>query len=311
MNSVDIIVLNYNGAEIIPLCLPSIVEAAKRSPVPCNVIILDNKSTDNSLQFIRQNFPEIKIIISEKNEVLFSYNKLLPKLGSDVVILLNNDVRVDPNFVAPLLEHFEDDSVFAVAPKQKNFEGYYCGGKNYLYFVLGVFKTNVFEHTIDIHPNMERTGNTLFEANAAYDRKKLITLGCFDPIYFPYTWEDTDLGFRAWKAGYKFIYEPKSSIKHYECFSFKNANKGMGVRRVITRRNSFIFTWKNINDPYFLTTHFLLLPLNIIYWLFYDRPRISALLKAIILLPEIIKKRIAQKKTYRISDRNVLREAKR
>lgn len=288
MNKIDIIILNYNGEEILPLCLPSIVEAAGRSSLPCQVIVLDNKSSDNSLDYIRKNFPQVKTITAKENKFLFSYNDLIPKLDSDIIILLNNDIKVDPDFIAPLLNYFTDPKVFAVAPKQMNFNGIgYNGGKNKIQFSFGLIKAGQDLYGDD-NPVMERAGYTFYSANAAFDRHKFLDLGGFDEIFAPFTWEDTDIGYRAWKSGYKFIYDPKSIIYHNESYTFDREGRNIRNRRVITRRNSFIFTWKNITDIKLLLTHFILLPLNLLSGIFYDWARIAAFFEALGYIPRII-----------------------
>jgi len=305
MNKIDIVILNYNGAEILPQCLPSVVDAAKRSPLPCQVIILDNKSSDNSLAYIRKNFPQVKIEIAKENRVLFSYNDLIPKLDSDIIILLNNDIKVEPDFISPLIPHFSSPSVFAVAPKQMNFNGIgYNGGKNKIEFKNGLIKAGQDLYGDD-NLIMERPGQTFYNANAAFDRSKFLELGGFDEIYAPFTWEDTDLGYRAWKSGYKFIYEPKSVIYHNESYTFDRETKNIRNRRIITRRNSFIFTWKNISDPRLLLTHIILLPWNLLAGIFTDWARIAAFFEALQYIPRIITKRKLAK--YSTSDSLLLR----
>jgi len=302
VNKVDLIILNYNGAEILPLCLPSIVEAAKRSPVPCQVIILDNKSKDKSIDYVRQNFPDVRIEITRENRVLFSYNELIPKLGSDIVILLNNDIKVDPNFIAPLLSHFSDPSVFAVSPKQMEFNGVgFNGGKNKIVFNFGLIDagTHFYNNTPEV---MEKKGYTHYNANAAYDRKKFLELSGFDEIYCPFTWEDTDLGYRAWKNGYKFIYEPKSVIYHNESYTIDREAGNIRNRSIITKRNSFVFTWKNISNPSLLIVHMLLLPFNLLFFLLNDRNRLLAFFEALKYLPKIKRNR----EQYKINDKEIL-----
>jgi len=305
MNKIDIVILNYNGIEILPQCLPSIVEAAKKSPIPCQVIILDNKSNDGSLDYIRKTFPHIKVVISNENKVLFSYNDLIPKLESEIVILLNNDIKVEPDFIAPLIRHFSSPSVFAVAPKQMNFGGLgYNGGKNKIEFNFGIAQAGQYLYD-DNDPAMEKAGYTFYNANAAYDRKKFVELGCFDEIYAPFTWEDTDIGYRAWKSGYKFIYEPKSVIYHIESYTFDKEGRNIRDRRVITRRNSFIFTWKNITDMRLLASHIALLPINLFLGIFYDWARIAAFFEASLRLPAIIKRRRKWAKKYVLKDSDI------
>lgn len=288
---IDIVILNYNGADIMPQCLPSIIEAAKRSRVPCQVIVLDNGSTDNSLDYLRKSFPQVKVVNSKENKVLFSYNDLIPELDSDIIILLNNDIRVDPGFISPLISYFSSPYVFAVAPKQMNFNGIgYNGGKNKIEFRFGMVQAGQYLYGDD-DPVMEQAGYTFYSANAAFDRRKFVELGCFDDIYAPFTWEDTDIGYRAWKSGYKFIYEPKSVIYHDESHTFDREGGKIRNRRIITRRNSLIFTWKNITDPGLLLKHFILLPLNLVSGILYDWARIAAFFEALRFIPRVISAR--------------------
>jgi N-acetylglucosaminyl-diphospho-decaprenol L-rhamnosyltransferase len=301
-NKIDIVILNYNGAEILPLCLPSIMKAAAYSPFPCKVIILDNKSTDNSLRYVQNAFPQIEIVIAEKNKVLFSYNDLLPKLDSDIVLLMNNDIKVDTQFIEPLISHFSDPKVFGVSPKQMNFDGKgYNGGKNKIVMRFGLIQAgqDLFG---DDNPKMEQPGYTYYNANSAFDRKKFIELGGFDEIYAPFTWEDTDICYRAWKTGLKIVYEPKSVIYHNESYTFDKEGKKVKNRRIISRRNSFIFTWKNINDPALLIQHVVLLPFNLAWGIIYDWARIAAFFQALLRLPRAISSR----KRYSFKDREIL-----
>lgn len=306
-NKVDIIILNYNGAEILPLCLPSIVEAAKASPIPCQVIILDNKSSDNSLDYVRNAFPQVKLIIADENKVLFSYNDLIPKLDSDIVILLNNDIKVDIGFISPLLEHFIDDKVFAVSPKQMNFNGIgYNGGKNKVEFIHGLVRAGQYMLG-DNAPAMEKPGFTVYNANSAYNRSKFLELGGFDPIFAPFTWEDTDIGYRAWKAGYKFIYEPKSVICHNESYTFDKQGKKVRDRSIVTKRNAFLFTWKNVTDPILTLEHIILLPFNLIGFLLYDRNRLLAFFEALSYLPDIRHIRANRKPLNKKKDMEIMK----
>jgi len=307
MNKIDIVILNYNGEVILPQCLPSIVEAAERSPIPCQVIILDNKSSDKSLEYIKKTFPQVRIVIAKENRVLFSYNDLIPKLDSDIVILLNNDIKVDPDFIAPLLSNFSSPSIFAVSPKQMNFNGIgYNGGKNKIMMNFGLIQAGQYLYG-DNDPLMEKPGSTFYNANAAFDRKKFVELGCFDEIYAPFTWEDTDICYRAWKSGYKVIYEPKSVIYHNESYTFDKEGKKIKNRRIISRRNSFIFTWKNITDPGLMLKHIALLPLNLLWGMLYDWARIAGFLEALKYLPKISKIRRPNK--GKITDKEVFARA--
>jgi GT2 family glycosyltransferase len=311
VNAIDIVVLNYNGEEILRKCLPSIADAAKNSPVPCQVIVLDNVSTDGSLDYIRSAMPDVHIEVAKANKILFSYNELIPKLKSDVIILLNNDIKVDRDFIAPLISYFADDEVFAVAPKQMNFNGIgYNGGKNKLFMEwTGFMRAGQYMYG-DNNPIMQTKGYTHYNANSAFSRKKFLELGGFDDLYYPSTWEDSDLCYRAWKTGWKMIYEPASVIYHDECYTIgrehDNKNALFKARRMKNRRNSYVFTWTNITSPGLLTLHLVLLPLNLFWSLFNDRSRVSGFFDALKYINRIIARRRQRKGLYKVADESIL-----
>ena len=114
MNSVCLAILNYNGRQHLEHLLPTAVAAAKKCPVECSVVVLDNRSPEPDVDWVRQNFPSVKTVVAPENDFLFSYNWLLAQLPDDVVVILNNDLRLDENFLAPLLRHFHAADVFAV-----------------------------------------------------------------------------------------------------------------------------------------------------------------------------------------------------
>src|SRR3954469_21587920 len=95
-----ILILNYNGRELLAECLPSIVEAAARAPVRCAVSVVDNGSGDGSLEDLAARWPGIAVV-NEPNRGLASFNHVLARLDESVVLLLNNDVKLAPGAVAP------------------------------------------------------------------------------------------------------------------------------------------------------------------------------------------------------------------
>ncbi len=170
-------------------------------------------------------------------------------------------------------------------------------------FRFGLIEAGPYPYKND-DPIIDKLGFTYYEANSAYDRKKFVELGGFDDIYAPYTWEDTDLGYRAWKSGIMFIYEPKSVIYHYESYTFDQETKKIRGRRIISRRNSFLFTWKNLTDLKLILAHVALLPLNLFISVFYDRARFIAFFEALLLLPRAISERKRTK--FIVRDKDIL-----
>src|SRR5262245_29319050 len=90
----QILVLNYNGRALLAECLPSVVAAARRAPVPCVVSVVDNGSTDDSLAYLHAAWPDVRVVC-EPNRGLASFNAVLARMSEPAVLLLNSDVKLD------------------------------------------------------------------------------------------------------------------------------------------------------------------------------------------------------------------------
>jgi N-acetylglucosaminyl-diphospho-decaprenol L-rhamnosyltransferase len=276
-----ILVLNYNGRGLLADCLPSIVAAAGASPVPCRVTVVDNGSTDGSCEFVASHWPEVGYI-RESNLGLASFNRVLERLDEPVVLLLNNDIKLDPHAVGPLLKVFEahDDALFS-APLCWTFDGRtYEGMKTRVRtrfgLVQGMCRVPGFEETLDKSDLTAAAGPVL-----AVDRRRFLALGGYDPIYFPGRIEDLDLGFRGWMAGYRGYYVPESVAWHRGFGTFEPL-LGAGRCDELASRNTLIFAWKNTGGAR-LMTHFLWLPIRFAFALLRGRFRFaSGLLGALI-----------------------------
>ena len=119
-----VVILNYNGEEMMAKCLPSLVEAVRHAKTPTAVTILDNLSTDQSEAYVRKNYPGMEFVKAAENRVLCSYNDYLKTISEPVAILLNNDIRVDKDFIDPLVKKFQEDpATFLAAPRVMSFDG--------------------------------------------------------------------------------------------------------------------------------------------------------------------------------------------
>ena len=298
--NVDIIVLNYNGKKLMSECLPSIITASKNSKYNCIVTVLDNNSNDGSIDFLKRNFPDINIYSAYKNRVLCSFNEFAKDSDADILIFMNNDIKVDADFVDPLLDHFEDKNVFFVAPKVLNFDGTFNGGKSYIKMRHGLIKVEVDNATY----NKEGITHTI--ACGAFRRNIFLKLEGYDPVYLPGYWEDTDLCYRGLKQGLKGLYEPKSRIYHKENISFFKRYSRYR-RMIIVDRNMFIFTWKNITDPVLWAKHICFLLPNLIFAILRGRLyQVVGFIKAIGKIPEILKKRSFIDKSCVVRDREII-----
>ena len=266
MRSIDkarILILNYNGAALMKECLPSIVEAAGRSRRRVSVTVIDNQSTDDSVGWLEKNFPSVNIFKTGSNKILCAYNDALRSVEEDVVILLNNDIRVDGGFADPLIDPFEkDEKVFSSGSKCLDFDGKgYQGEKSIAGFRWGLFWTD--SRYTGYLSDVDRPSWTAQVALGAFDRKKFLELGGYDDLYLPGTWEDTDLSWSAYRRGWHCVYEPKSVIYHKGQVTF-NREFGKKESAVIAYRNSFLFVWKNFCKSSFIVRHWVFLPMRLL-----------------------------------------------
>lgn len=143
MLKVNIIILNYNGRELLQECLPSIIKATKLSKNLRKITVIDNLSTDNSVEYLKETFPDVNVIVAKENKVLCSYNEIIKEISDDIVILLNNDIKVDGGFIDPLVEVFaRHNDAFMAVPRSYLFDGTFEAGRAKMKLRWGLLWTN-------------------------------------------------------------------------------------------------------------------------------------------------------------------------
>src|SRR5262245_19841344 len=249
--------------------MPSVLEAARRSLIPCSVAVIDNDSHDGSPEFIAERWPSVRVIHSS-NRGLASFNHVLQVRDEPVVLLLNNDVKLAPDAVAPLLRVFveHDDALFS-APLCWTFDGQvYEGMRTRVRWrfglIQGMCRVPGFERVVHRSDLTAAAGPVL-----AVDRERFLKLGGYDPAFFPGRIEDLDLGFRGWMSGYKGYYEPRSVAYHQGFGTCKPALGDAECDRLAIR-NSFLFAWKNLGGTR-LASHLFWIPWRLCYWVFRGR----------------------------------------
>ena len=111
-----LLVLNYNGSQHLQDCLSTALTAAAEIEGPCPVVLVDNRSTDASVAFTRKHFPAVEVVVSPRNDFLFSLNDVVLGRPEDIVIVLNNDMRFAQGFCAAVLAHFAGPPFSASSP---------------------------------------------------------------------------------------------------------------------------------------------------------------------------------------------------
>jgi GT2 family glycosyltransferase len=238
-------VLHYGGPELLRECLPSVLEAAANAGVPCPVTIVNNNASESDSAALAAEFPGVRVR-SSANQGLASFNSALAEADEPVSILLNNDVKLAPDAIGPLLHSFREhpEALFA-APQCWTFDGSLYEGmrtrvRSRFGLVQGLARVPGHEREVGRAGLTASAGPVL-----AVRREPFLSLGGYDDQFFPGRIEDLDLGFRAWMAGYSGRYVPESRAWHKGCASFEPAFGAGGCDR-LAARNTLLFTWSNL-----------------------------------------------------------------
>lgn len=310
-SNATIIIVSWDGKHLLAESLPAVLEAVKHEGGKHQILVVDNGSSDGSVEFIQKHFPTVRILALDRN---YGYtggnNRGVGEATTDLVVLLNNDMVVDRGFLKPLLDGFSDPSVFAVTsqiffadPGRRREET----GKT-----RGRFQNGFFDlwHA-EISPGDE-TYNTIpvFWAgggSCAIDRRKFLTIGGLDPLYVPFYVEDTDLSYQAWKRGWKCLLAPASRVVHKHR-STSQAKFGNSFVENTIRKNQFLFVWKNVTDLSMTLEHLVNLPRIHARAMLRKEPmfEVRAFFRALRQLPEALQKRVTNVGQSILSDREVL-----
>ena len=258
---VGIIIPNYNGKRLLEKNLPKVIQEIKKlSNLEIELIVIDDNSNDNSVQWLtdcRKKLKNVKLKIL-RNQKNFGFsstvNRGVREAKGEIVVLLNTDVFPEEGFLESVLPHFKDPKVFAVGLLDKSVEGEKIvrRGRG-----IGEWQRGFYVHR---RGEVDRTDTAWVSGGSGAFRKSVWEkLGGFDEIYNPFYWEDIDLSYRAKKAGYRILFEPKSIVIHEHEKGIIKRQFPIWKIKSISFRNQFLFVWKNANHSQ-LIFHFLWLP---------------------------------------------------
>jgi O-antigen biosynthesis protein len=308
--SASVVIPNWNGKDLLEKYLPSVIEAMSGNPVN-EIIVVDNGSSDGSAEFVQARFPSVKVVALPRNLGFGGgSNAGFQAAKNRIVVLLNSDMRVEPDFLAPLLEGFADPQVFSVScqiffsdPKKIREEtgltqGWWQDGS--------VRVRHRADPAIDgLYPCSYGGGGS-----CAFDRPRFLELGGFDPLFEPFYMEDTDIGYMAWKRGWKVLYQPRSVVYHEHRGTI---GKRFSERRIqaVLKKNFILFCWKNIHEWRRLGAHFFFAwagaALSVVFGDAPARPNLPALWRAFRQLPRAAQSRWRAHCLARIDDTEAFR----
>ena len=251
----SVVIPNWNGRELIEKYLPSVLAALDGNP-DNEIVVVDNGSTDGSAEFLRQRFPQIRLLALPRNLGFGGgSNAGFRAARNDIVVLLNSDMRVDPGFLQPLLDGFDDERVFAVGcqiffsdPARKREE-------------TGLTQCWWRDGGLRVRHRLDDAVTGLFPCayggggSCAFDRRKFLEVGGFDSLLAPFYLEDTDVGYLAWKRGWRVLYQPRSVVYHEHRGTIGKHFREDEIQAAYSK-NFILFCWKNIHEGRRLWSHF-------------------------------------------------------
>ena len=193
---VAVVILNYNGKKFLEEFLPNVI--ANCDPAWAEVIVADNASTDDSVVFMREHFPDIRLIVNDSNGGFATgYNVALRQVEAEYYVLLNSDIEVAPHWIEPVIALMDaDPQIAACQPK-----------------ILSYYDKEKFEYAgasggfIDKY-GFWATGACMFVRADLYHQ-----IGGLDDSFFAHM-EEIDLCWRLKNAGYKVYCCPQSQVYH-------------------------------------------------------------------------------------------------
>lgn len=204
------------------------------------IVINDDPTTSVAAKF--KAFSDIKLIENSTNLGFGeAVNQGVNQTDGNYILLLNSDVILRNQSYLSAIKHFEQNpDIFAVSFAQLENEQKIVG-KNRFYWAEGFF-----QHASA--PNLSYGITGWAEGGSCLlDKQKFINLGGFDNIYSPFYWEDVDLSYRAWKNGYKVLFDPEILVEHHHQSTIRSYFDSIHIEK-IAFRNQLLFIAKNIQD---------------------------------------------------------------
>ena len=217
---VAVVILNWNGIKYLHDFLPFVMASTWPN---LDIVVGDNGSTDDSLGFLRANYPSVRIIENKENYGFTGgYNRVLAQVKADYYILLNSDVEVQPGWIEPVIALMQTDSkIAAAAPKilsyaqKDNFEHAGAAGGFIDKFGYPFCRGRIFYEIEQDNGQYDQPGEIFWASGAAMfiKMKNWDEAGGFDESFFAHM-EEIDLCWRLKNMGYKVMYCPQSVIYH-------------------------------------------------------------------------------------------------
>ncbi len=263
-NRLAIAILNWNGKKWLEKFLPIVVQHSPEA----DIYIIDNASEDDSVTFVENNFPSVKVIQNSKNEGFAAgYNSGLKNIDAEIYCLLNSDVEVTQNWIPPMIALFDSDqSIAAAQPKilsyhNRNFFEYAGAGGGFIDNLGFPYCRGRIFNSIEEDKGQYDDEAEIFWASGCslfIRSKDFWEQGGFDERFFAHQ-EEIDLCWRLKNSGKKIMYTGKSAVYHVGGGTLSNQNP---EKTFLNFRNNLSMMLKNLPFPNLLWLLFFRLSLD-------------------------------------------------
>jgi len=248
LKKIAVVILNWNGVKLLEQFLPSVTQFSQEA----TIYVADNASTDESIQFVKNNYPEVKIIQNKSNKGFAGgYNEALQQVDEEIYALVNSDIEVTENWLNPIVKFFETEpETTIIQPKILDFKkkeffeyagaaGGFIDKFGYPFCRGRIFDTlekdnGQYDDRIEI---FWASGACFFIRSAVYKEMK-----GFDEDFFAHQ-EEIDLCWRTINKGYKIKYCPESIVYHVGGATLQQSNP---KKTFLNFRNSLLMLIKNL-----------------------------------------------------------------
>ncbi|WP_207428461.1 glycosyltransferase family 2 protein [Pedobacter sp. SYSU D00535] len=241
---ISVIIPNYNGASLFVDTLPALFKALERASCDYEVLVVDDCSSDNSVSFLSDNYPQVRVIKNAENRGFSpTINRGIFAATKELVFLLNSDVKVTEDYFLPLFKYFEDEATFGVMGRIIGWddEDIQDGAK--------YPEQQGFKYKTSLNCLPEKGGSLpsfyLSGANTLARRDRLQFLGGFDELFAPFYIEDVELSVRAWRSGWNCYYEHNAVCRHKTSTSIKSKARKRYISEIYNR-NKFYFHYLHL-----------------------------------------------------------------
>ena len=219
MSRTAVVILNFNGEKLLPLFLPSVIQYSPQA----EIIVADNASTDDSISLVRLNFPEVRLILLDKNYGFCGgYNRALAQVDADYCVLLNSDIEVTPRWLDPIIDLMDNDpKVASVQPKilsytnRNKFEHAGAAGGYIDSIGFPFCRGRIFDHIEEDRGQYDDQREIFWSTGACMVIRSQVfkALNGFDEDFFAHM-EEIDLCWKLHRQNLRVMYCGKSSVYH-------------------------------------------------------------------------------------------------